>query len=231
MIGIVVTPRIPHPFGPVHRYKYARFILFYLYPLYIARRHLVIYVTFQTTAIKMVSFSTISCIAPIVFAVLATPATGASTAVKIGASVAGSVLGHAGSDHKSNDHKSSKREEQALREPTFINCLRDAHRTPPTMTYNQDEKTVEMHEVPESCMHQVNAYHRHPDVEYMNQAQGKILSSGPNSLYMSNFTHDEDFHSDLMKKFGEVAPVSVIKVQRTGAQDLKGAAAAYGHTR
>lgn len=128
------------------------------------------------------------------------PTLGAAAAVRIGASVAGSVL----SSGSSNNQKSNKRFVETLPESDFIECLSEVHLQPPRLTYDIEEKSAEIHEVPSSCMYHAHKYLQHPDAEYMNQNQGYMTVIGLNSLRMEDMP-DPILHKEMLEKLGHSA--------------------------
>lgn len=139
------------------------------------------------------------------FTIMVEPTFGAATAVRIGASVVGSVLTSSSSISSSNNQKSTKRSFETLPQFGFVQCLSEVHQNPPHMIYNSEERSAEMHQVPASCMYHAYEYLKHPDVKYMNHNQGHITIINQNSLRMESMP-DPRIHREMMEKLGGVVP-------------------------
>ncbi|KIM95664.1 hypothetical protein OIDMADRAFT_183689 [Oidiodendron maius Zn] len=138
------------------------------------------------TAIAIVSFAAFS---------LIEPSLGAAAAVGVGLSVVTSALGNKHSRDVSTESAAEKQLES-----NFATCLSNLHTKIPTMTYNAD-KSVDMGNLPASCMHEVEAYNNQTNIKEMDATHGRIIIKGHDSIHMEQIP--ADLHKLLEEKLGK----------------------------
>lgn len=147
------------------------------------------------TSAKMVSFTTIAIVSFATFSLIE-PSLGAGAAARVGVSVVSSTLG--GNNHKRDVSTESAAEKQL--ESNFATCLSNLHAKIPTMTYNAD-RSVDMGNLPASCMHEVEAYNNQTNIKEMDATHGRIIIKGHDSIHMDQIP--ADLHKLLEEKLGK----------------------------
>lgn len=144
----------------------------------------------------MVSFTTVATVGLVAFSSLIEPTLGAAAAVRVGASLVGSAIG---GNKKNNKREVESAAEKQL-ESNFATCLSTLHQNGPTMTYNAD-RSVDMGKLPESCMHEVEAYNNQTNIKELDATHGRIIIKGSDAIHMDQIP--EDLHKLLEEKLGK----------------------------
>jgi hypothetical protein len=144
----------------------------------------------------MVSFTTVASASLIAFAALIEPTLGMGVAVRAGASLVGSALTSGGSSHKRAEENAAAKQLDS----NFATCLSTIQTERPTMTYNAD-RSVDMGNLPESCMHEVEAYNNQTNIKDLDATHGRILVKSTNSIHMDQIP--ADLHALLEEKLGK----------------------------
>ena len=143
----------------------------------------------------MGSFTTIIIVSFATFSSLIEPSLGAGAAARVGVSVVSSALG---GNHKREVSIESAAEKQL--ESNFATCLSNLHAKIPTMTYNAD-KSVDMGNLPASCMREAEAYNNQTNIKEMDATHGRIIIKGHDSIHMDQIP--ADLHKLLEEKLGK----------------------------
>jgi hypothetical protein len=161
----------------------------------------------------MVSFTTVTAVSVIAFVGMIEPAFAVGTALRVGAS----LLGSAPSSNSNNKRADTPTSDSQL-ESHFATCLSTVHQSPPTMVYNAD-KSVDMGNLPSSCMHEVEAYNNQTNIEQMEATGGRIIVNGPSSVHMDKIP--ADMHAELEQKLGQPGANGSKSAAKPAAQPTK----------
>jgi hypothetical protein len=144
----------------------------------------------------MVSFTTVATAGLVAFSTLIEPTIGAGAVIRAGASLVGGAM--SSSSNKGKREVESAAEKQL--ESNFASCMSNLHSEPPTMKYNAD-RSVDMGNLPEACMHEVHAYNNQTNIKDLDATHGRIIIKDHNSIHMDQIP--ADLHKLLEEKLGK----------------------------